>query len=831
MPDDDDFNPDSMLPELTKPTPDLDDSLCFDEGEETQLPFDELDIGVPSVSEVHEDNSTTHTEPEKGEDLNDSLCGDNADEETQYHMDTANDIQPAAQSTPTPNLDDSMEMVGEDDTLQATTHSPEVSKLPPSQTKVLSGYEGASCDDPNLDELFPETIHDPQDCSQEGSKTGGTEGDSGKTNKTEEGSNKLEGCSDKLEKSSSPIQQSSKVVPSFGKKKKGFMPPTVKAPDPAISSSSATATKPAPKTKKSSSTNKTKGQDCEGAKLDEKSSVGKTQQNQKKEHCSGANKENSPSQDDTQKPNFSAPKLADTSVTTTDYKVSGTAEVSANVTKAEKTKATVKKPPQGKKDNDAKKQEKEKKKLEKEQKKLEQERKKAEKERLKEEKRLEQERKKAEREQKKIEKDQKKLEREQKKAQKQQKPQKKKSPGKDSGAQASSNSEAQHSGSCEQDTVEKTSETNLMAASDKTEDKASAVSNCGGTNASESADNSNKLLDTDSTSPSETTSAASTDAADTTPPSECKPNAPEDTATETSSSEKVQDNSDREMLETMKPRETNLSSPVETSAEDSGDSVVTKQTDVSATTNSFNQTNSDVVSNERLSEKSNMLQVTSGSDKENKNAPPKKATPLKDPQKQPISKAKKNQVNKSARKQKSTNSQTQNKKKTKSAITPNDKKVSSSAGSRKRKTVETQSTSESEIEPPEPKKPRSKPSNYYGPVWVQCEKPDCQKWRQLKDCLDPSEIPDKWTCSMNTGAYTIVTYYPRIHMNSNQCFYVLILNDISCFFSPVQSQPIAHAWHQRSSGQSLRTARNLWSHRLFRGLSCGPRWMDTLGWL
>ena len=765
MPDDDNFNPDSMLPELTKPTPDLDDSLCFDEGEETQLPFDELDIGVPSVSELHEDNSTPHTEPDKGsrEDLNDSLCSGDADEETRHHMDTANDIQPAVQSTPTPNLDDSMEMVGEDDTLQETTHSPEGSKLPPSQT---NGYKGASGDDPNLDELFPETIHDPHGCSQEGSKTGGTEGDSSKTNRMEGGRNKLEGCSDKLEKSSSPIQQSSKVVPSFGKKKKGFMPPTVKAPDPASSSSSATDTKPAPKTKESSSTSKTKEQNCEGTKLDEKSSVSKTQQNEKKEYCSGANKENSPSQDDTQEPNFSAPKLADTSVTTTDNKVA-TAEVPANVTTAEKTKATVKKPPQGKKDSDAKKQEKEKKKLEKEQKKLEQEQKKAEKERLKEEKRLEQERKKAEREQKKMEKDQKKLEREQKKAQK---PQKKKTPGKDGGAQASSNPEAQHNGSCEQDTVEKTSETNLMAASDNTEDKASAVSNCGDTSASESADNSNKLLDTDSTSPSETTSAASTDAAETTPPSECKPNVPEGTATETSSAENVQDNSDKEMLETMKPRETTLSSPGETSAEDPGDSVVTKQLDLSAITNSFNQTNSDGVSSERPPEKSDMLQVTSGSDKENKNTPKEMAT-TKDPQKQQTSKSKKNQANKSARKQESASSQTQNKKKTKSAKTQSDKKVSSSAGSRKRKTVGTQSTSESEIEPPEPKKPRSKPSNYYGPVWVQCEKPDCQKWRQLKDCLDPSEIPEKWTCSMNTGAYMIVTYHPHIHMNSNQCFY------------------------------------------------------------
>lgn len=759
LPDDDDFNPDTMLPELTKPTQDLDDSLCFDEGEETQLPFDELDIGVPSVSELHEDNSTTHTEPNKGsgEELNDSLCGDDVHEETQHHTDTANDIQSAVQNIPTPNLDDSMEMVDNDDTLQAMTHTTEGSKLPLSQTEVLSTNKGASDDDPNLDELFPETIHDPQDGSGEGSKTEETEGDS---SKTEAGSNKSEGCSDKCKKSSSPIQQSTKVVPSFGKKKKGFMPPTVKAPDPASSSSSATATatatKPAPKTKESSFTSETKEQNCEGAKLAE-SSVSKTQKNQKKESCSGANKENLPSQDDAQEPNFSAPKLTDTSDTTTDIKVA-TAEVPASTTTAKKTKATVKKPPQGKKDNDAKKQEKENKKLEKEQKKPEQEQRKAEKERLKEEKRLEQERKKAEREQKKMEKDLKKLEREQKKAQKQQKPPKKKIPVKDSGAQANSNSEAQHNGSCEQETAEKISETSLMAASDKTEDKASAVSNCGGTSASESADDSNKLQDTDSTSPPETTSTASTDAAETTPPPKCNPNAPEGMATEASSSENVQDNCDREMPETMKPRETKLSSLGETSAEDPGDSVVTKELDGSATTDSFNQTNCNGVSSEQPSEKSNMLQDTSGSAKDDTNAPKEMVTTKAPEKQQASSKVKKNRANKSARQQDSASSQTQNKKKTKSAKTQNDKKVSSSAGSRKRKAMTTGSTSESEVEPPEPKKPRSKPSNYYGPVWVQCEKPDCQKWRQLKDCLDPSEIPERWTCSMNTGGYVNCGY-------------------------------------------------------------------------
>ena len=207
----------------------------------------------------------------------------------------------------------------------------------------------------------------------------------------------------------------------------------------------------------------------------------------------------------------------------------------------------------------------------------------------------------------------------------------------------------------------------------------------------------------------------------------------------------------------MKPRETKLSSPGETSADNPGDSVVTKELDVSATTDSFNCNG---VSGKQPSEKSNnvMLQDTSGSAKDDTNAP-KELVTTKDPQKQQASsKVKKNQANKSARQQDSASSQTQNKKKTKSAKSQNDKKVSSSAGSRKRKATTTGSTSESEIEPPEPKKPRSKPSNYYGPVWVQCEKPDCQKWRQLKDCLDPSEIPERWTCSMNTGVYVSCGY-------------------------------------------------------------------------
>lgn len=35
-------------------------------------------------------------------------------------------------------------------------------------------------------------------------------------------------------------------------------------------------------------------------------------------------------------------------------------------------------------------------------------------------------------------------------------------------------------------------------------------------------------------------------------------------------------------------------------------------------------------------------------------------------------------------------------------------------------------------------------------TWVQCDQPDCNKWRYLADVIDPSELPNKWYCSMNT---------------------------------------------------------------------------------
>ncbi|XP_054919538.1 uncharacterized protein [Dermacentor andersoni] len=35
-------------------------------------------------------------------------------------------------------------------------------------------------------------------------------------------------------------------------------------------------------------------------------------------------------------------------------------------------------------------------------------------------------------------------------------------------------------------------------------------------------------------------------------------------------------------------------------------------------------------------------------------------------------------------------------------------------------------------------------------TWVQCDNPECNKWRYLADVIDPSELPQKWFCSMNS---------------------------------------------------------------------------------
>ena len=36
-------------------------------------------------------------------------------------------------------------------------------------------------------------------------------------------------------------------------------------------------------------------------------------------------------------------------------------------------------------------------------------------------------------------------------------------------------------------------------------------------------------------------------------------------------------------------------------------------------------------------------------------------------------------------------------------------------------------------------------------TWVQCDEASCKKWRYLPDVCDPGLLPERWTCSMNTG--------------------------------------------------------------------------------
>lgn len=51
----------------------------------------------------------------------------------------------------------------------------------------------------------------------------------------------------------------------------------------------------------------------------------------------------------------------------------------------------------------------------------------------------------------------------------------------------------------------------------------------------------------------------------------------------------------------------------------------------------------------------------------------------------------------------------------------------------------------------ETKQPSTSSSS--GQLWVQCDQPDCLKWRRLRDCKNLSEVPEKWFCSMNPGEY------------------------------------------------------------------------------
>ncbi|XP_014346152.1 zinc finger CW-type PWWP domain protein 1 isoform X2 [Latimeria chalumnae] len=40
----------------------------------------------------------------------------------------------------------------------------------------------------------------------------------------------------------------------------------------------------------------------------------------------------------------------------------------------------------------------------------------------------------------------------------------------------------------------------------------------------------------------------------------------------------------------------------------------------------------------------------------------------------------------------------------------------------------------------------------HGAAWVQCSRAQCGKWRRLRDSMDPSTLPEDWTCSQNADA-------------------------------------------------------------------------------
>lgn len=57
-----------------------------------------------------------------------------------------------------------------------------------------------------------------------------------------------------------------------------------------------------------------------------------------------------------------------------------------------------------------------------------------------------------------------------------------------------------------------------------------------------------------------------------------------------------------------------------------------------------------------------------------------------------------------------------------------------------------------------------------GQLWVQCDQPECLKWRRLRDCKNPSDIPEKWFCSMNPGECSIRVY------SHNISHYIIIIH-------------------------------------------------------
>ena len=423
-----------------------------------------------------------------------------------------------------------------------------------------------------------------------------------------------------------------KVRPSFGKKKKQFVPPTTSTAVPL----------------KTKSPNVTEEHSLQVDKSENESPNSPVTQD-------AANKENAPSTRTPEKPAFSAPKKAEVlKVHQTD-----TPQVGKGTTKNTPKKATGAEDDSNQKEQ--KKLNKELVKQEREQKRLEKEKAKLEKERLREEKRLELERKKAEREQKKMEKELKKLEKTQKNATKNKK------------VKPIPQTDKQITPSAKTETVNQ-----------------------------ENADTVPSLQPADTT--------------DNTPAGEEK-------------DPKIK-SGENDLNVTDSKTDDNYSTEIETK-----DCEPHSLVDVNVSSMLPDKT--DCIPAQKQTTNTNTAHVSRNSTTQDK----KRTLPDDDKQDSGAKKFKPNTKNFKSKEMKPIK-KGGGKKKLKTTITPmNPSTRGNSSKTTKRKAELPQAS--------EPESKRSKPANYSGPVWVQCDNVDCQKWRNLKSISDPSQLPDNWTCSMS----------------------------------------------------------------------------------
>ncbi len=702
--------------------PELDDSLCFDE-EETQLPAAES-----YEKEVEKGGSFTHPSTQDGsiEDVQQESTDDTA-----VVPKTPSEEKAPARSSPKHTFADPL---GDADSLGNLEHF-------------------------NANSQRDHTIV-------------------GKSSTCEEGGDENAQSSKSPGKVQVPIGDKpgsfNKVVPSFGKRKKGFTP---------LQAQAATTTKPSKSDPSfGTGTPKAKKTEAKGASESSNAAEVKPKDQFPLSQASGTEKDGNGTTegdresntltmtDQPERPKFGPPKIKAISdaKSTTRKKAKKQDEKSDNPASNFEKKA----------EQERRKTEREAKKQEKEQQKMEREQKRAEKERVKDEKKLEQERRKAEREQKKMEKELRKIEREQKKAQKETPGQKNKSMKEDVECQDKVRSDPElpsHSsdGDTDDSSKEKTTGSPNEAPRPSCLEEETGTSDEGETSSAEA-----KQPEADSQEicpPSMTpnvelvplepkpikSGSSSTDL-------ESKATSSKTPATEVSIVGKASSKQDNE-TPGMSIGEVNQAEGTELEA------MRENFKDCSGTTMTDPAPSEDQVVGLTETETSDEAMVGSDNGASNRTAA-LSGTVLKENikpnRKEPREKKLRGpQVQKAVRKPKkpsesckvtfgksSGNPTTIHRTPLNSKPSKPERKARlPSIKSRKRKAVELASSgSDSHASDQDPERQRSKrersmPTNHSGPVWVQCGRPDCQRWRQLKDCLDPSDVPDKWECSMNTG--------------------------------------------------------------------------------